>query len=305
MHRRLPDHIGLAAIAGESCKPRGYIGLLRRENAAARRDRCGAAFGRGPARSTGARLSNDLERPPMEASVHAGHQRSGIGPWASALTMTTSDKIEFGDFQTPSALASEVCALVRRLGEDPQVIVEPTAGRGAFLVAAARTYPGAKLRGWEINGEYVREATMALAAADADARSSVVVQDFFTCDWEKVLSAQTGRLLILGNPPWVTNAGVSSIDGANLPTKENFMGLRGIAALTGKSNFDISEWMLIRLLRALHTRTASLAMLCKSACPMESRSIWTAPLRSLSGRRADGRPPGILRRCMLLSLLRQ
>ena len=31
------------------------------------------------------------------------------------------------------------------------------------------------------------------------------------------------------------------------PTKENFQGFSGIAARTGKSNFDISEWMLIQL----------------------------------------------------------
>jgi hypothetical protein len=38
-----------------------------------------------------------------------------------------------------------------------------------------------------------------------------------------------------------------------------------LAALTGKSNFDISEWMLIGLLRALRGREATIAMLCKTA----------------------------------------
>ena len=55
------------------------------------------------------------------------------------------------------------------------------------------------------------------------------------------------------------------MNGSNLPTKENFLGLRGIAARTGKSNFDISEWMLIRLVRALRGREATIAMLCKTA----------------------------------------
>ena len=55
------------------------------------------------------------------------------------------------------------------------------------------------------------------------------------------------------------------MNGSNLPTKENFLGLRGIAARTGKSNFDISEWMLIQLVRALRGRAATVAMLCKSA----------------------------------------
>ena len=179
--------------------------------------------------------------------------------------MKASSKVEFGDFQTPLPLAHQVCELIRRLGEDPDVVVEPTAGRGAFLIAAADKFPNAALRGWEINPEYVTEATIALDTANASARSSMTCQDFFTCDWEAMLAAQTGRVLILGNPPWVTNSGVAAIDGTNLPAKENFMGLRGIAARTGKSNFDISEWMLIRLLRALRGRPATLAMLCKTA----------------------------------------
>ncbi|MBI3879786.1 MAG: SAM-dependent DNA methyltransferase [Verrucomicrobia bacterium] len=55
------------------------------------------------------------------------------------------------------------------------------------------------------------------------------------------------------------------MNGSNLPVKENFLGLRGLAARTGKSNFDISEWMLIRLVRALRGRAATIAMLCKTA----------------------------------------
>ena len=179
--------------------------------------------------------------------------------------MKPSNKIEFGDFQTPQNLAREVCDLLLRLGERPGMIVEPTAGRGAFLTAAAHAFPLATLRGWEINPDYVTEAKRELTACGATSRSDVVCQDFFACDWDAELRALSGNLLLLGNPPWVTNAGVAAVGGTNLPTKENFHGLRGLAARTGKANFDISEWMLIRLLRALHGRTATLAMLCKTA----------------------------------------
>jgi len=179
--------------------------------------------------------------------------------------MKSSNKVEFGDFQTPLALAREVCELIQQLGENPDVVVEPTAGRGAFLIAAADTFPQANLQGWEINDDYVTDAIAALHAANASKRSSVIGQDFFNCDWEAVFAAQHGCVLVLGNPPWVTNSGIAAIEGTNLPAKENFMGLRGIAARTGKSNFDISEWMLIRLLQALRGRPATLAMLCKTA----------------------------------------
>ena len=86
--------------------------------------------------------------------------------------MKTFSKVEFGDFQTPIALAHEVCELIRRLGENPDVVIEPTVGRGAFLVAAANTFPNAALRGWEINSDYVTDATIALCAANVSARSS-------------------------------------------------------------------------------------------------------------------------------------
>lgn len=179
--------------------------------------------------------------------------------------MKSASKVEFGDFQTPGKLAREVCELLSRLGECPEVIFEPTVGRGAFLLEAAAIFGAAELRGIEINPVYVKDAIEALEAAGVTSRASVQCADFFTCDWEEELARAPGKLLLLGNPPWVTNSGVGALNGSNLPIKANFLGLRGIAARTGKANFDISEWMLIRLLRALHGRQASLAMLCKTA----------------------------------------
>jgi hypothetical protein len=179
--------------------------------------------------------------------------------------MKLNAKIEFGDFQTPLALAEEVCELLRKQSEAPDLIIEPTCGQGTFLVAAAETFSRATLQGWDINREYVRQAAVALGQAGASARSSVSCQDFFAHDWEAELRKTRGKLLILGNLPWVTNSVVAAKNGSNLPVKENFLGLRGLAARTGKSNFDISEWMLIQLVRALRGRPATIAMLCKTA----------------------------------------
>jgi len=179
--------------------------------------------------------------------------------------MKTKARIEFGDFQTPLPLAQKVCSRLQAEGVTADVVIEPTCGRGTFLVAVAESFPRSTLRGWDINQAYVKEAAAALNQAGASKRSSVACQDFFAHDWEAELQAFRGKLLVLGNPPWVTNSAVSAINGSNLPAKENFLGLRGIAARTGKSNFDISEWMLIRLVRALRGREATIAMLCKTA----------------------------------------
>lgn len=42
---------------------------------------------------------------------------------------------EFGDFQTPESLATRVIALVAELYGTPDLVIEPTAGLGAFLKA--------------------------------------------------------------------------------------------------------------------------------------------------------------------------
>jgi len=88
-----------------------------------------------------------------------------------------------------------------------------------------------------------------------------VQQDFFMHNWEADIASLQGEVLILGNLPWVTNATVSTLGGANVPIKRNVNGLRGIEARTGKSNFDISEWMLIELVKALRGTPATIAVL--------------------------------------------
>jgi hypothetical protein len=178
--------------------------------------------------------------------------------------MRSCAKIEFGDFQTPQALASQVCALLGQRRIAPDRVLEPTCGTGSFLVAAAESFPRAELFGWDINGDYVEQARTALCQAGAARRATVVQRDFFKHDWEREMAGFQGKLLILGNLPWVTNAAVSSINGANVPVKQNFQGFRGLEARTGKANFDISEWMLIELIKSLRGRTATIAVLCKT-----------------------------------------
>lgn len=73
--------------------------------------------------------------------------------------MIATKRIEFGDFQTPSDLAHEIAAFLRDSGETPDVVVEPTCGRGSFVVAATDAFPRAKaVYGFDINPQYVREA---------------------------------------------------------------------------------------------------------------------------------------------------
>lgn len=167
-------------------------------------------------------------------------------------------KVEFGDFQTPGGLALAVCDVLRRRGVVPNSVVEPTCGTGSFLKAAVTAFPECeRLLGFEINPEYVRSAQTVTDAA-------IRCVDFFDQDWPSTLGGIPAPVLVVGNPPWVTNSTVGALGGSNLPAKSNFRRLNGLDAVTGKSNFDISEWMLNHLLESLSGREAVLAMLCKT-----------------------------------------
>jgi len=171
-------------------------------------------------------------------------------------------KVEFGDFQTPSRLAREVCRLLVHTGLSPSSILEPTCGKGAFLDASLHAFPNATtVRGLDRNPTYV-QVSQEIVANHPNAR--VECGDFFKVPWDRVLSNLPDPLLVIGNPPWVTNAAVGSLGGANLPQKINMDGLRGIDALTGRSNFDISEWMLRESMRWLEGRVGAMAVLCKT-----------------------------------------
>jgi hypothetical protein len=169
-------------------------------------------------------------------------------------------KIEFGDFQTPDNLASEICAKLVALGIAPDVVVEPTCGVGAFVRAAAAAFPAAQaIHGFEINPCY-------LAKGQVPADNIHLTQaDFFATDWQKVLRGMSGSVLVLGNFPWVTNTAQSVIGGKNLPEKSNFQKQNGFDAISGKANFDISEWMLLEVLKWFSGRAGDIAMLVKTA----------------------------------------
>lgn len=89
--------------------------------------------------------------------------------------------------------------------------------------------------------------------------------DFFDVSWKQLLDGLPDPILVIGNPPWVTSSELASLDSTNLPRKTNFQRLSGLDAKTGKSNFDISEWMLTHILELLDHRNSTVAMLCKTS----------------------------------------
>jgi len=176
----------------------------------------------------------------------------------------TQETIEFGDFQTPTSLAREICSFLYSDGLRPQSVVEPTCGRGSFVLACLETFDSAKkVIGIDINSEYLSDLRNRIPAF-TPVRLELSNRDFFQIDWQSIFDKLPKPLLIIGNPPWVTNSQLGTLNSTNLPSKSNFQKYRGLDALTGKSNFDISEWILMHLCDWMQKHNAFLAMLCKT-----------------------------------------
>lgn len=172
--------------------------------------------------------------------------------------MNGSDlKKEFGDYQTPDSFAEIVCNLLRdKLDVTPCILIEPTSGVGNFLNAALNSFDTIEgAIGLEINPDYCAECQKRIV----DERLQVINDNFFTYQIEQHIGEKD--TLFVGNPPWATNSDLNF----NLPEKENFKRLSGTDAITGASNFDICEYIILKLIEKSQNKKVEIAMLCKTS----------------------------------------
>lgn len=167
-------------------------------------------------------------------------------------------KKEFGDYQTPEDFAQKICKyLYESLNVRPKIIIEPTAGIGNFVEASLKQFDKSKrVIGIEINREY---CDICKTRHD-DKRLIIECDNFFGYDLNK-FSDHGDDTLVIGNPPWATNSELNY----NLPKKTNFKNLSGTDAITGASNFDICEYIILQLINGFKNTNAVIAMLCKTS----------------------------------------
>jgi N-6 DNA Methylase len=174
------------------------------------------------------------------------------------------EKWQFGDFQTPDELAWEVVKILKLNHKiSPKFIIEPSCGKGAFIRASLDEFKNSRVIGLDINDKYVEEANLSISEYLNSENATIYQSDFFNTDWKSLISNLSGDILIVGNPPWVTSSELSILNSQNLPLKSNFQNRRGIAAITGSGNFDISEWMFLQYVEWLSKREGTIAVLCK------------------------------------------
>jgi hypothetical protein len=169
-----------------------------------------------------------------------------------------------GDFQTPPALAALVLDALRARGAAPARVLEPTCGSGAFLRAAANALPGADVIGIEYQRERYASALDRLRATCPQV--SVRYENAYEIDFGALPWRTAGPLIVVGNPPWVTAAALGRTAGDVVqPPRSNPKRLRGLAARTGASNFDVAEYLILKLLRDLRAESLQAALLVKES----------------------------------------
>jgi hypothetical protein len=184
------------------------------------------------------------------------------------------NQIEYGDFQTNDRLSFAITSRLLKKNIKPQILVEPTCGKGSFILSAIHTFDTIKqVFGIEIHENYLwilkfnlLEYFLKNPAANKP-QIYLYHCNVFGFDFEQLRQTINGQeLLIIGNPPWVTNATLSMLNSANLPVKTNFKKAKGIDAITGKGNFDISEYISLMMLNSFSSSsTGTFAFLIKNS----------------------------------------
>ena len=194
------------------------------------------------------------------------------------------DRAEYGDFQTNEDLANKVILQLVSKNISPEIVIEPTCGKGNFIIASLKNFDKIKhIFGVEIYKPYVWETKFNIVHffLNNPKINKPIIEithcDVFDYDFKKIEKQfsekvlPTGEdlgganILIIGNPPWVTNSKLGSLNSLNLPKKSNFKNHSGLDAITGKGNFDIAEFITLSMLNTFQKMEGNLLLLVKNS----------------------------------------
>jgi len=182
-----------------------------------------------------------------------------------------SSRREYGDYQTPIELTDKICSYLAKNRISPSVLIEPTFGKGSFIISGIKYFPNLEsIFGIEIYEPYIwfsKFRILEFFFKDPELDKPKIEfynEDIYEFELQKIEENSGYNSLILGNPPWITNSELGSLNSDNLPEKSNIKNLDSLDALTGKSNFDISEYIILMILDAFSKKDGYLAMLVKN-----------------------------------------
>ncbi len=170
-------------------------------------------------------------------------------------------KKEFGDYQTPKLFAGTICNLLsKKYTSKPQIVIEPTCGVGNFLHESL-IFKASLYYGIDINRDYCDSCRKTFTGFP---NVTIYNDNIYSFDLKSLINVNE-EILIIGNPPWITNSELSKNNSFNLPIKTNCKSFNGFNALTGASNFDVCEYIILSIIEAVKNRKALVSMLCKTS----------------------------------------
>ncbi|HZI10228.1 MAG TPA: N-6 DNA methylase [Myxococcus sp.] len=191
------------------------------------------------------------------------------------------DRKAVGAFFTPAPLVERTLALaLAHLGEGPLTVVDPACGAGAFLTAAARLRPEARLCGLELDAEVARLCQARVPGADVRAG------DALRGGLEPLLAATPPghRELWVGNPPYNGTSPVLKDPG----TYARLRALLPVALLPGTSLRDDFAFFLLVAAHRLASRSGVLAFITPATlldafayAPLRQSLLGTLALREV------------------------
>ena len=154
----------------------------------------------------------------------------------------------------------------------PEIVIEPTCGKGNFIVSSLKHFDSVKkVFGIEIYKPYVWESKFNIIDYYLNNPTKnkpeifIIHNSVFDFDFKTIAKENgTKEILILGNPPWVTNSKLGSLNSSNLPKKTNFKNHNGLDAMTGKGNFDIAEYITLMMIETFQHQKGNIALLVKN-----------------------------------------
>lgn len=190
-------------------------------------------------------------------------------------SIVCEDRVSYGDWQTPVSLSEKICDIHLSKFGSPDIVIEPTCGLGSFVLSALGRFPSIKeFYAIEINSQYTSELKLKILSNALNSPSQnhpdiyIYNMDFFEFDFKPIIekSRRMGwNMAVIGNPPWVTNSAQGKNNSKNIPLKSNIFKLKGIDAITGKSNFDISEYITLKLLQLSEMNNGGISFILKNS----------------------------------------
>ena len=183
------------------------------------------------------------------------------------------DRAEYGDFQTNSALTNKAALYLDSKNILPEIVVESTCGKGNFIIASLQNFKNIKnIFGIEIYKPYVWETKFSIInfflvnPESNKPEISIFHCNVFNFDFKQIARQFSNKeILLIGNPPWVTNSKLGGLNSSNLPKKTNFKNHSGLDAMTGKGNFDIAEYITLTMLDNFQMMKGHLLLLVKNS----------------------------------------